>query len=81
MIIPKEKEWVICNQVFYADTGGLYGFKLRNRDYNTKIISFETGMDLINKDVIEEGLWMELVYCTVPRDFKEDILEEESISG
>ncbi|WP_433943482.1 hypothetical protein [Paenibacillus sp. SN-8-1] len=81
MIIPKEKEWVICNQVFYADTGALYGYKLRNRDYKTKIISFETGRDLINKGVIEEGLRMELVYITVPRDFKEHIIGEESCSG
>ncbi|MFS0657451.1 hypothetical protein AB1L07_02335 [Niallia alba] len=73
MITPKNKEWIVVNTVYYRDTNRLYGYKLRNKDFEQRIITTESGNRLLREGIIEESLYQELSYCSVPLDYKENL--------
>lgn len=71
--------WKTINNVFYNDTGEQYGYKIREQNnrgcQGRRIISLNTAKQMIEKGALKISERLYLSYCTVPRDYKEDVAD------
>lgn len=72
-------QWVTINNVYYNDTGEQYGYKIcdeNNRDFQgRRNISLDTAKQMVAKGTLKISDWSYLSYCTVSRDYKEDVAD------
>ncbi|MGG1659516.1 hypothetical protein [Brevibacillus sp. NRS-1366] len=76
MIRPVNEEWTIVNDVYINDSLNhqKFGYKIRNKEFKHKIISIETAKKLHEAGKLERPNRTELSYCSVPRDYGEDLI-------
>lgn len=74
LLRPKEREWIVVNTVFVRDgkRNEIYGYLIRNKELEQRIVKEETLKALMGKGRLERSGIQELADISVPRDYEEE---------